>query len=274
MSQPPIPLPEIRESILTAIRQFDWERGRPILAELVGNTPAYMAKHFALEHTIPSPSSVTSCRRQQWYLAQDTDTDRALPESWAMRAATGMVLEPWWFMLLGLSDPRLVVTTLEDPLNIAPGVIGSPDGYLKGIDALLELKSQTGWKFIFNNEKGITNESPEHVAQCQLYMHGAGVEWTLYLASSADPSFLRWYKAPYIGPKGSKYKDPNFEYPFFFLEWVRYDPRQATQLLERMEMIREDKDEEEPVERDYNPQTTKWPCQLGCRWREQCEAAG
>ena len=45
-------------------------------------------------------------------------------------------------------------------------------------------------------------------------------------------------------------------------------------LLERMEMIREDKDEEEPVTRDYDPATTKWPCQLGCRWRAQCEAHG
>ncbi|KKL50360.1 hypothetical protein LCGC14_2306290, partial [marine sediment metagenome] len=47
MIKPPIPLSEIHNSILTAIREFDWEQGRPILAELVGNTPAYMAKHFA-----------------------------------------------------------------------------------------------------------------------------------------------------------------------------------------------------------------------------------
>ena len=67
MSNPPIPLDEIRNSILTAIRDFDWEEGRPILAELVGNTPAYMAKHFALEHTIPGASSVTKCRRAQWF---------------------------------------------------------------------------------------------------------------------------------------------------------------------------------------------------------------
>ena len=274
MSKPPIPLPEIHDSILTAIREFDWERGRPILAELVGNTPAYMAKHFALEHTIPSPSSVTSCRRQLWYKDHDTGVDRTLPESWQMRAAMGMVMEPWWFMILGLSDPRLVVTTVEDPLDIAPGVIGSPDGYLKGIDSLLELKSQTGWKFIFNNEKGIESESPEHVAQCQLYMHGAGVEWTLFLAASADPSFLRWYKAPYIGPKGAKYKDPEFNYPFFLLEWVRYDPKEATRLLERMDIIRADLKEDELAPREYDPATTKWPCQKGCRWREQCEAAG
>jgi hypothetical protein len=167
-----------------------------------------------------------------------------------------------------------VVTTLEDPLDIAPGVIGSPDGYLKGIDSLLELKSQTGWKFIFNNEKGIESESPEHVAQCQLYMHGAGVEWTLFLAASADPSFLRWYKAPYIGPKGAKYKDPEFNYPFFLLEWVRYDPKEATRLLERMTEIRADQEMMSPPYAEYDPWTTKWPCQKGCRWRAQCEAAG
>jgi hypothetical protein len=266
MSKPPIPLDEIRESILTAIRQFDWEEGRPIHAELVGNTPAYMAKHFALEHTIPSPSSVTSCRRQLWYKSHDTEVDRTLPEAWAMRAATGMVLEPWWFMMLGLSDPRLAVTTVEKPLDIAPGIIGSPDGYLTEIGALLELKSQTGWKFIFNNEKGITSESPEHVAQCQLYMHGAGVEWTLFLASAADPQLVRWVK--------NRKRDPGFEYPFFLLEWVRYDPKVAQDLLVRMDKIKDDNYKDDPPLGEYDPAETKWPCQLGCRWRAQCEAAG
>lgn len=266
MSQPPIPLPEIQDSILTAIREFDWKKGRPILAKLVGNTPAYMAKHFALEHTIPSPSSVTSCRRQLWYKVHDTEVDRSLPESWTMRAAAGMAMEPWWFMMLGLADPRLAVTTIEDPLDIAPGVIGSPDGYLTEIGALLELKSQTGWKFMFNNEKGIESESPEHVAQCQLYMHGAGLEWTLFLAAAADPQLVRWVK--------NRKRDPEFTYPFFLLEWVQYDPKEAKFLLTRMEQIRRDKRKDTPAPREYDPAETKWPCQLGCRWRTQCEELG
>ena len=274
MSRPPIPLDEINESILKAIRNFDWEEGRPILAELVGNTPAYMAKHFALEHTIPSPSSVTNCWRMLWHRADETEADSTLPESWMMRAATGMVMEPWWFMILSLADPKLKVTSIEDPLQIAPGVIGSPDGYLTECGALLELKSQTGWKFIYNERDGIESESPDHIAQCQLYMHGAGVEWTLYLAASADPAFLRWYKAPYIGEKGGKYKDPDFEYPFFLLHWVKYDPKEATRLLERMDTIKALLKEDTPPPGEHNPFTTKWPCQKICRWREQCEAAG
>ncbi len=274
MSKPPIPLPEIYDSILTAIREFDWERGRPILAELVGNTPAFMAKHFALEHTIPSPSSVTDCWRMSWYKVHDTEVDRTLPESWQMRAATGMVMEPWWFMILSLADPRLVVTSIEDPLEIAPGVIGSPDGLLGEIDSLLELKSQTGWKFIYNEKEGIPNESPEHMAQCQLYMHGAGKEWTLYLAAAADPAFLRWYKSPYIGEKGSKYKDPNFQYPWLLLHWVEYDPDEAERLLKRMEQIKGYIEADEPPAGEYFPPTTQWPCQKMCRWRAQCEAVG
>ncbi len=266
MSTPPIPLEEIQDSILTAIREFDWEKGRPILADLVGNTPAYMAKHFALEHTIPSPSSVTSCRRQLWYKTHDTEVDRSLPESWTMRAAAGMAMEPWWFMMLGLADPRLTVTTLEDPLDIAPGVIGSPDGYLTEIGALLELKSQTGWKFMFNNEKGIASESPEHVAQCQLYMHGAEVEWTLFLAAAADPQLVRWVK--------NRKRDPGFTYPFFLLEWVQYDEVAVNELLARMDMIRFDLERDEPAPREYDPETTKWPCQLGCRWQAQCIELG
>jgi len=58
------------------------------------------------------------------------------------------------------------------------------------------------------------------------------------------------------------------------LEWVRYDPKEATRLLERMDIIRADLKEDELAPREYDPATTKWPCQKGCRWREQCEAAG
>lgn len=264
--KPPIPKEEICESILTAIRNFDWQKARPVLAELVGNTPAYMERHFALEHTIPSPSGVLTCRRQLWYKSHGYETGRDLPESWAMRAAAGMVMEPWWFMILSLADPRLKVTSRDEILDITPDVGGSCDGYLDEIGALLELKSQTGWKFIFNNDKGIESESPEHIAQCQLYMHGAKREWCLFLASAADPSLVRWVK--------NRKKDPAFEYPFFLLEWVHYDPEYVEKLVERLGMILEDKETEQPAAREYNPQTTKWPCQLGCRWRAQCEEIG
>jgi hypothetical protein len=268
--RPPIDPEEIKTSILQAIREFDWEEGRHILAEAILNTPAYMAKHFALEHTVPSPSSVTNCWRMMWYQTHDTETDNTPPESWAMRSATGMVMEPWWHMILGLADPRLRVTAIEDPLDIAPGVIGSPDGHLPEIDSLLELKSQTGWKFIYNQEQGIPNESPEHIAQCQLYMHGAGVEWTLYLAACADPAFIRWYKSPYIGQKGAKYKDPDFDYPWFLLHWIKYDPHEATRLLDRMEEIKGYLEEDEPPPPEYDPWETKWPCQKMCKWRGPC----
>ena len=266
MSGPPIPIPEINESILTAIREFDWQKARPVLAELVGNTPAYMERHFALEHTIPSPSGVLTCRRQLWYKSHGIEGSSTKPESWSMRAAAGMVMEPWWFMILSLADPRLKVTSRDEILDITPDVGGSCDGYLDEIDALLELKSQTGWKFIFNNDKGIESESPEHIAQCQLYMHGAKREWCLFVASAADPSLVRWVK--------NRKKDPAFEYPFFLLEWVHYDRERTEELVERLGMILEDKETEEPAAREYNPQTTKWPCQLGCRWRGPCEEIG
>ncbi len=271
-NKPPIPLPEIKESILTAIREFDWQKARPVLAELVGNTPAYMERHFALEHTTPSPSSAIDCRRQLWCKTHLAASGHTRPESWDYAAAIGMLVEPWWMMMLHLADERLKVDVFENPLDIIPGIQGMPDGDLKALGALFELKSSGGWDYIYVNEEGVYKQHADRVAQANLYLEGADKEWCLILHNTVAPALVRWIKAPYLPNRGGK--DPNSTYPFFNVEWIQRDPELIVELKEGLQLRQEDQLNDEPALRTYNPQTTKWPCQKGCSWRTQCEEIG
>ena len=271
MPSPPIPTDEIRESILAAIREFDWQKARPVLAELVGNTPAYMERHFALEHTIPSPSSAVDCRRQLWFKTH-TKTERTRPEAWDYAAAVGMLVEPWWFMTLGMADERLEVDVFEEALDIIPGIQGMPDGDLKALEALFELKSSGSWDYIYVNEEGVYKQHADRVAQTNLYLDGADKEWCLILHNTVAPALVRWVKAPYLPNRGGK--DPDFTYPFFNVEWIQRDPELIVELKEGLQLRQEDQLSDEPAPRSFNPQTTKWPCLKGCSWRKQCVVAG
>jgi len=274
MNNPPIPLVEIEEKILTAIREFDWEKAKPILAELVMNTPAHMEKHFELEHTVPGPSSVTKCRRAQWFPPHSPDDEVRPPEEWISAAAVGMLVEPWWAMMLGFADERLVVSNVEEPLVIAPGVLGMPDGRLKCIDALVEWKASGSWDYIYTREDGIVKNHKDHIAQANLYLDGDDKEWCLIVHNTVAPALVRWLKAPWIGEKGNKKRDPDFRYPFFTLNWIRRDPEYVAELKERFIILQEDQASDEPAPRENDPWADHHPCQTMCRWREQCEAVG
>jgi len=272
VSKPPIPLDEIHESILTAIRDFDWQKARPMLAELVLDTPAHIAKHFELEHTIPGPSSVTKCRRAQWLPTHSPDDDTRPPEEWIYAAAVGMLVEPWWAMIVSLADERLVVSPVEEPLDIAPGVLGMPDGALKEIDALVEWKASGSWDYIYTREDGIEKNHKDHIAQANLYLEGDDKDWCLILHNTVAPALVRWLKAPRL--PGSRSKDPNFRYPFFTLNWIHRDPEYVDELKERFVVLQADQASDEVAPREHDPWTDRHPCQTMCRWREQCEEVG
>ena len=265
-NKPPIPLDEIHESILKAIRDLDWKTARLNLAELVSRTPAHIEQALALEHTIPSPSGVTDCRRKLWFKSHSDGDGRALPEAWIYAAAVGTLVEPWWCKMLGLADPRLKVTNFTEPLDIAPGVRGMPDGNLEAIDSLFELKSSGGWDYIYTKEEGVYKQNPGHVAQTNLYMDAAGKDWCLILHNTVAPALVKWIK--------NRKRDPNFEYPFFSLTWIRRDPEYVAELKERLLLIQEDKLKDTPAPREHSPSTTKWPCQVGCPNLKRCLEIG
>jgi hypothetical protein len=275
MNQPPIPLEEIKESILRAFRELNEPTARPELAFVAATTPSHLEQHLTLEHTIPGPSSVTKCRRAQWFPTHTDDDGKDTPEEWAYAAMVGVVVEPLWHMILNQADECLKVATFLEPLDIAPGVLGMPDGQFKRLDgALLELKASGSWDYIYTNEQGLYKNHMDHVAQTNLYMDGAGVDWTLIIHNTVAPALVRWLKAPWIGEKGSKKRDPDFRYPFFTLNWVHRNPEYVEELKERLVVLQGDQASDEPAPREHDPWTDQWPCQRMCRWREMCEGIG
>jgi hypothetical protein len=274
MNQPPIPLEEINESLLRAMREFDWEKAKPILADLIYNTPAHIERHFNLEHTIPGPSSVTKCRRAQWFPTHTPDDENRPPEEWIYAAAVGMLVEPWWCMMLGVADQRLSVTPFRNPLPIAPGVVGMPDGEFRGIDALVELKASGSWDYIYTREQGLQKNHVDHIAQANLYLDAINYDWCLTIHNTVAPALVRWLKAPWVGEKGNKKRDPNFRYPFFTLNWVHRDPEYVVELKDRFVVLQGDQASDEPAPREFDPWTDRHPCQTMCRWRGMCEAEG
>ncbi len=274
MSKPPIPLPEINEALLRAMRESSRGAWMASMAGLIHQTPAQIKQHMELEHTNPGPSSVTKCRRAQWFPTHMPEDANTPPEEWIYAAAVGMLVEPWWRMMLCRADPRLEVTDFEEPLNIAPGVLGMPDGALENISALVEYKASGSWDYIYTKEDGLQKNHKDHIAQANLYLEGADKDWCLIIHNTVAPALVRWLKAPWVGPKGQKKRDPNFRYPFFTLNWIQRDPEYVAYLKERLVTLQEDQADEEIAPREYDPWTDRHPCQTMCRWREQCEAAG
>ena len=256
------------------MRQFDWETAKPKLAALVHDTPAHIQRHFELEHTTPGPSSVTKCRRAQWFPTHSPEDEVRPPEEWIYAAAVGMLVEPWWCMMLGIADERLTVADYMEPLNIIPGVLGMPDGWFPTINTQVEFKASGSWDYIYTREQGLQKNHKDHIAQANLYLDGDNKEWSLIIHNTVAPALVRWLKAPWIGEKGSKKRDPDFRYPFFTLNWIERDLDYVAHLKERLVMLQEDQASDEVAPREYSPWTDRHPCQTMCRWRGKCEEVG
>jgi len=280
MSSPPMPIEEVDESIARAFRELEWKDAREDLIRLGENSAEYLRSHVELEHTIPSPSKALDCRRQMWYKAHGTESDRGLPESWILAAMSGVVTEPIWHTILAHADPRLVSSPV-DTLDLGYG-IGTPDGDFPQMDGkpLLELKRKTGWAFQFVCEKGVKDEDEAAYAQVHQYMAASDRKWTLYLLSVADHSFHNNIM------KKFKRKPVDFVFPFYYIEWVKFDPEYNKRLTERQYGTVELMVADEPPAREYgidnkllDPDNGNWPCHTpdrvgGCPFWKKCTERG
>jgi hypothetical protein len=251
---------------------MEWAAAQETLISLAAQAAGHYRQHIALEHTLPGPSSVLSCRRQLWYKTHDTEPDRGLPEFWTMRQVAGTMLEPFWYVVLPQADARLSCLPFTEPIEIIEGIKGTPDGRFTQIPALLELKSETGWAFHYVSQGGTRAEKEEHYAQAQLYMHAAQAPWTLYLATVADPSFyanMMSKRKPYKsnGANGAK------PVPWFYIEWIPYSQGYSELLVNRLVSLQADLAGDQVPMRDFDPAKGKWPCTY-CRWEAKCRAAG
>ena len=237
-------LDDLRQKIYAAIEEMGSEESLRLLGELGTQMPQYLAKHLAMIHTVPSPSSVMDCRLQQWFKVREYEPDVVIPAAWLKRAAAGVVIEPYWMAIL--SSAGLPVTLPDKPWSCGLHMRAHPDGYI-GDNALLELKDKTGWgykKLIEGN--GIAYEEPNEYMQCQLYLHASGRDWALYLASPADTALLQSLMRQW-----KKY-GKSYDLPLVYLEIVQKREQDILVGLARGDMIHEDAQSDAAPPREYD----------------------
>jgi len=276
---PPIPIEEVDAAISRVFRELEWKDARETLIKLGEQSAEYLRAHIELEHTIPSPSKALDCRRQMWYKAHGTESDRGLPESWILAAMTGILTETIWNTILTFADPRLVPSPV-DTLDLGYGV-GTPDGEFRNLEGapLVEMKRRTGWPFQYVVEGGVYKEQENAYAQAQDYMKAGKRQWCLMLFSVADHSFyqniMRKFK-----------RQPNKQFPFYYVEWVEFNRAYSKKVTDRQYGTVELMAADEPPAREYGiknkllePLNGEWPCQTpdrtgGCPFIEKCLKRG
>jgi len=264
---PPIPAADIRDGIIRVFESGDF----PVeaLKRLAVEAPAHWAEHLDLEHSVPGPSSVLSCRRAMWYQTHEVEKDSTPPAWWAYNATVGTLQELIWCAALEAVDPRLRVELFEKPLgetitNINADTAsekyvlrGTPDGRLPEVAAITEFKKINNYGFKMVRDSGVYHGKEEHYAQCQIYMLLAGVEWCLYIAAAQDPSKVS---------------------PWFVVEWIQADKDYLFWAIRKFVDGSRAVAMPTVAPRDFDPAKGKFPCgserKAYCPWRTQCVKDG
>ena len=205
-------LVELEARITDAIGHLDSRESLSLLDRLAGEAPDYYRAHMEMEHTIPSPSGVMRCLKQQYLKATGVEEETEIPAAWWKRAAMGTLLEPFWFAVLRMAG--LDLELWNNSIACGPHMRGYPDAAI-GAGGLLELKDKTGFAFKRILEAGDLHVGEERdYYQTQSYLHGTGRDWTLYVASPADPGMLQSQLRNY------KAYGPTYELPLVYMEIV------------------------------------------------------
>ena len=235
-----INLDELTPRIYAAIEGMEGEESLRLLGELAGKAPAYYKRHLEMEHSLPSPSSVQTCRLQQWFKGKEYMPTRTIPAAWSARSAAGVLTEIYWVTILRLAGVDVILPEDNgDPLAHVDGFIGD--------DGILELKNKTGWGYKRLIEgKGIAYEEPREYMQVQLYLNATGRDWVLYFASPADPALLQSLMRQW-----KKYGTA-YDLPLFYLEVVEKRQQDIDAGLARMDMIAIDLASDSPPPREFD----------------------
>lgn len=229
---PPMDLEEIRRALVATCQSTDQEQNEAIGAGIAADTARHFRAQALMAHSRPSPSSLLDCARQQWFKAQGVKPEHPNPPHWFYRRALGTMSEVFWNLVLGQSHPGLGVQPFSASVFISPGVYGWPDGQFPALNALVEFKCLSGWGYNGVRLKGVREAEPGHYMQVQLYMHGAGWPWCLYLACLPDLGLMQ-----NILQREKRYQD--LELPFFYLEWIRKDDDTIDRGLERIAWLQQ-----------------------------------
>lgn len=264
-SNPPIDLAVLEERIYSALEDIGSEKFLSLLARLGGEMPSYLKAHLELEHSLPSPSGLTSCRTQLYWKGKKAEEDegKRIPAHWFSRSAAGVMKEPFWFAVLERAGLELTIT--KEPKPCGPHMRAHPDAYI-GDTGLLELKDLTAWTFKHLIEgQGIAYEEPRYYTQCQMYMEATGRDWTLFFASTPDPAF-----AQSIFRREKKYGQ-QWTIPLAYMEIVYRRQQDVDAGLMRAEMIVRDAAADFPPPPEFDGKV-KWPCSY-CGYQARCQEA-
>ena len=271
---PPPSLETLETSIYQAIEEMGNEESLKLLGQIAGEAPRYYEAHLRMEHSVPSPSSISRCRLQQYFKATGQKPDVNLPAAWTKRSAAGVMTEAYWLTILRLAGLDIQLPSV-DGYECGSYMMAHPDSLIGG-DGLLELKDKNGWAYKRLIEgQGVAYEEPSEYTQTQLYLQATGRSWALYLASPADPAMLESMMRNY-----NKYKDiPDWHLPLFYLEGINRREQDIQAGLARADMVHHDLSSTEtgvipPREYDgkelnSNGKTKAFPCGY-CQFQKTC----
>jgi hypothetical protein len=244
------------------------KESRDVLRILGAQAADWLATHWEMEHSFPSPSNITACQLRTWFASQDRKRDVEPPPAWKIRAAMGVLQEPYWLLLL--DQVGFKVTMPNEAFQCGEHMIAHPDAVLDDV-AVTEFKSITGvgYKRLFESSMGVAGSEWAHYAQLQLEMFGAGKEYGLYLASTPDHSLAQRML------RQKKRYGEDYDLPPIYLEWVTVDKPTVLSLLDRAKEISAICKSKEPPLREADGRTHDLkgkilrPCGY-CFWPDQC----
>lgn len=191
---------------------------------------------------VPSPSSVSSCRLRQWFMASGLPKTNRIPVDSMKKMESGRVIEDFWRNVYTRAG-FLVVSPLP-PVEIGAMRSMGGDGLLfvesveaaettgltKGSSLLLELKDLGAWSWCDVVTKGVQEGLPDYYDQIQAYLHAYDRQYCVFHAGMADASGTK-----FIWKRIKKYTD---ECPPFWIEIVKRDPAHVMTVLNRASEIK------------------------------------
>jgi hypothetical protein len=236
------------------------------------------------ERYAPSPSGIAGCRLRQWFQGVGHPKTNRFSVEATKNMAQGTATEGFWrdvYTRAGFD----VVSPMRRPAEGSMGAMQSHggDGFLYvatqecaealgmkiGTKLLLELKNFGAWSYFDFILKGIEEGHPNYWMQTQVYMHGYGVDYTVFHAGIADPSGSKW-----IWKRIKKQSD---DLPPFWMEVIPKDDAVIMKALEKASDIqwhKENVTDRIPIElRDYDVNALlpegKFPCGY-CPYADAC----
>lgn len=144
-------------------------------------------------------SMAGDCQRKMDYDAQIGKPRPSITS--AMRMLTGEPFHVFWRELLGkiypgdfmFAEDELILTFEVDGENLS--VPGHPDGYIKSLNAVVEVKSSSDstFKMIEKNQVPLG----AHYEQANIYAETLGAEWILFIYHNRNDGQYTLFLAPY-----------------------------------------------------------------------------